>query len=184
MICKRNPVERTFQRTQQNLSLLQDVQKTRNCWRASDHWTTTSYVCCSSLLWVEYRWLSSKCQAECQESVSVVAENPFHSSLHLSASTQEGIWSVRVTRDYRALGVLEGDTVLDRKSQTIMAFFVSWSAPTLRWSGQLRDKRALLIWLKQWRLGNSASTKYARLFESNSVSMFFRYSAGLAVIQH
>jgi len=41
----------SFQRTQQNLSLLQDVQNKKLLKGKRLHWTTTSYeVCCSSLL--------------------------------------------------------------------------------------------------------------------------------------
>jgi len=40
------------------------------------------------------------------------AQNPFHPSLHFKCiNPEENVWSVRVTRGYRALGVLEGDTV-------------------------------------------------------------------------
>jgi mRNA-degrading endonuclease RelE of RelBE toxin-antitoxin system len=39
-------------------------------------------------------------------------ENPFHPSLHFKCiNSEEEIWSVRITLDYRALGVPDGDTV-------------------------------------------------------------------------
>jgi hypothetical protein len=38
--------------------------------------------------------------------------NPFHPSLHFKCiNREENVWSVRITRGYRALGILEGDTV-------------------------------------------------------------------------
>jgi len=39
-------------------------------------------------------------------------ENPFHPSLRFKCiNTQENIWSVRITRGVRSLGILEDDTV-------------------------------------------------------------------------
>ena len=38
--------------------------------------------------------------------------NPSHPSLKFSVDDQEPIYSVRITEDYRALGVLEGDTII------------------------------------------------------------------------
>lgn len=41
------------------------------------------------------------------------AENSFHPSLHFKCiNNQENIWSVRVTRGYRALGFKDADTQL------------------------------------------------------------------------
>ena len=41
------------------------------------------------------------------------AENPYHPSLRFKrVHTSEPIYSVRVSRDYRAVGVREGDTVM------------------------------------------------------------------------
>jgi hypothetical protein len=40
------------------------------------------------------------------------AENPFHSSLHFKCiDSRENIWSVRISREHRALGVWDGDEV-------------------------------------------------------------------------
>jgi hypothetical protein len=40
------------------------------------------------------------------------ARNPFHPSLHFKCiNDEEGIWSVRVSLAYRAIGVMKGDTV-------------------------------------------------------------------------
>ncbi len=39
-------------------------------------------------------------------------ESPFHPSLHFKCVNHEDrIWSVRLTLGYRALGIMEGDTV-------------------------------------------------------------------------
>jgi len=38
------------------------------------------------------------------------AQSPFHPSLHFKCiNREENVWSVRVTRGYRALGILEGE---------------------------------------------------------------------------
>lgn len=40
------------------------------------------------------------------------SQNPWHPSLRFKCiNEQENIWSVRITRGYRALGIMEGDTV-------------------------------------------------------------------------
>ncbi len=39
-------------------------------------------------------------------------ENPFHPSLHFKCiNAEEDVWAVRVTLGFRAVGILEGDTV-------------------------------------------------------------------------
>jgi hypothetical protein len=59
--------------------------------------------------WTEYRKLSNSVK---EGAYRLWAMNPFHPSLHFKCiDSEEGIWSVRVTRSYRALGVLEGNTV-------------------------------------------------------------------------
>lgn len=62
--------------------------------------------------WVEYRQLSNDVRQSAWKAYRLWAENPFHPSLHFKCiNSQEDIWSVRVTRGYRALGILDGDTV-------------------------------------------------------------------------
>ncbi|MBD1834497.1 hypothetical protein H6F61_17790 [Cyanobacteria bacterium FACHB-472] len=62
--------------------------------------------------WVEYRQLTNDLRQSARKAYRLWAKNPFHPSLHFKCiNSQEDIWSVRVTRGYRALGVLEGDTV-------------------------------------------------------------------------
>lgn len=65
-----------------------------------------------SSFWAKYRQLSSPVREGARKAYRLWAKNPFHPSLHFKCiDSEEGIWSVRVTRNYRALGVLEGDTV-------------------------------------------------------------------------
>jgi mRNA-degrading endonuclease RelE of RelBE toxin-antitoxin system len=62
--------------------------------------------------WTEYRRLSDQVRQSARKAYRLWSENPFHPSLHFKCiNGQENIWSVRVTRNYRALGVLDGDTV-------------------------------------------------------------------------
>jgi hypothetical protein len=62
--------------------------------------------------WAEYRQLSNEIRQSAKKAYRLWEENPFHPSLHFKCiNSDESIWSVRVTRSYRALGVLEGDTV-------------------------------------------------------------------------
>jgi hypothetical protein len=62
--------------------------------------------------WDNYRELSSEVRVGARKAYRLWAENPFHPSLHFKCiNSQEEIWSVRVTRSHRALGILEGDAV-------------------------------------------------------------------------
>jgi mRNA-degrading endonuclease RelE of RelBE toxin-antitoxin system len=62
--------------------------------------------------WAEYRKLSDQTKERARKNYRLWADNPFHPSLHFKCiDSNEGIWSVRVTRSYRAVGMLEGDTV-------------------------------------------------------------------------
>jgi mRNA-degrading endonuclease RelE of RelBE toxin-antitoxin system len=62
--------------------------------------------------WAEYRKLSHPIRERARKTYLLWADNPFHPSLHFKCiDSNEGIWSVRVTRNYRAVGILEGDTV-------------------------------------------------------------------------
>lgn len=62
--------------------------------------------------WVEYRQLSNDVRQSARKAYHLWANNLFHPSLHFKCiNSQEDIWAVRVTRGYRALGVLEADTV-------------------------------------------------------------------------
>ena len=62
--------------------------------------------------WDAYRSLQETVRVRARKAYRLWVENPFHPSLHFKCiNPAESIWSVRVTRGYRALGALEGDTV-------------------------------------------------------------------------
>lgn len=62
--------------------------------------------------WSVYARLDGDIKRSARKAYRLWAENPFHPSLHFKCiNREENIWSVRVTRGYRAIGTLEGDTV-------------------------------------------------------------------------
>jgi hypothetical protein len=62
--------------------------------------------------WSQYRQLSEPVRTSARKAYRLWAENPFHPSLHFKCiNSKEEIWSLRITRSYRAVGVLENDTV-------------------------------------------------------------------------
>ena len=62
--------------------------------------------------WSAYGSLEEELRRRARKAYQLWAENPFHPSLHFKCiNSDEGIWSVRVSLGYRALGVWEGDTV-------------------------------------------------------------------------
>lgn len=62
--------------------------------------------------WRAYEALSKEIKRSAKKAYQLWAKNPFHPSLHFKCiNTEENIWSVRITRAYRAIGILEGDTV-------------------------------------------------------------------------
>lgn len=62
--------------------------------------------------WTAYRSLDEDTRRQARKAYRLWAENPFHPSLHFKCiNREEDIWSVRITRGYRAVGILEGDTV-------------------------------------------------------------------------
>ena len=62
--------------------------------------------------WETYTLLPDSAKKGARKAFSLWRENPFHPSLHFKCVNQEEkIWSVRITLGYRALGILEGDTV-------------------------------------------------------------------------
>ncbi|OUD15227.1 hypothetical protein [Thioflexithrix psekupsensis] len=62
--------------------------------------------------WEAYRRLEqSQCQ-QARKAYRLWLENPFHPSLHFKCIHRgESVWSVRISRGYRAVGILDGDTV-------------------------------------------------------------------------
>jgi len=62
--------------------------------------------------WEAYRSLPEDVKAATRKALGMWLRNPFHPSLCFKCvNREEDVWSVRVTRGYRALGVLDGDTV-------------------------------------------------------------------------
>ena len=62
--------------------------------------------------WIAYRVLSESIRRSARKSYRLWAQNPFHPSLHFKCiNEEEHIWSVRVTKGYRAIGIFESDTV-------------------------------------------------------------------------
>lgn len=62
--------------------------------------------------WTHYAKLPEHIKRSARKAFRLWMDNPFHPSLHFKCiNDEENVWSLRVTRAYRALGVLEGDTV-------------------------------------------------------------------------
>ncbi len=63
--------------------------------------------------WKAYETLDKDVQKRAQKAFRLWKQNPFHPSLRFKCVNREAnIWSLRVTRGYRALGVLENDTIV------------------------------------------------------------------------
>lgn len=62
--------------------------------------------------WKSYNFLNEDIKASARKAYRLWAENPYHPSLHFKCvNSEENVWSVRVTRGWRAAGILDGDTV-------------------------------------------------------------------------
>lgn len=62
--------------------------------------------------WEAYKVLDYKIKRSASKVYQLWKENPFHPSLHFKCiNDKENIWSIRVTRNYRAIGIFEGDIV-------------------------------------------------------------------------
>ena len=62
--------------------------------------------------WKEYSRLNESIKLRARKAYELWRENPFHPSLRFKCiNTKENIWSVRVSKDFRAIGVLDGDTI-------------------------------------------------------------------------
>jgi len=58
--------------------------------------------------WSAYGRLDEKTRRSARKAYHLWAENPFHPSLHFECiNREENIWSVRITRGYRAIGILK-----------------------------------------------------------------------------
>jgi hypothetical protein len=62
--------------------------------------------------WEGYASIDESVRRTARKAFRLWVQNPFHPSLRFKCINREDdIWSVRITRGYRALGILEGDTV-------------------------------------------------------------------------
>ncbi len=62
--------------------------------------------------WEAYFSLDQNIKISVRKAYYLWRENPFHPSLHFKCiNEKEDIWSVRITRSYRAVGILVSDTV-------------------------------------------------------------------------
>jgi len=62
--------------------------------------------------WQSYRNLNESMRRKARKTYIMWSQNPFHPSLHFKCINHaEDLWSVRITRGYRALGIMDGDTV-------------------------------------------------------------------------
>jgi len=62
--------------------------------------------------WDAYRSLNEVIKRSARKSYRLWTQNPFHPSLHFKCiNHEENVWSVRITLGYRAIGILEGNTV-------------------------------------------------------------------------
>lgn len=63
--------------------------------------------------WENYYKLKEKTRKQARKSYLLWKENPFHPSLRFKCiNSEENIWSVRISKNYRAIGVMEGDSVI------------------------------------------------------------------------
>lgn len=62
--------------------------------------------------WTAYKALNEEIKRRARKAYYLWKQDPFHPSLHFKCiNREENIWSVRITLAYRAVGILEGDTV-------------------------------------------------------------------------
>ena len=62
--------------------------------------------------WKAYNKLGDNSKERARKVFRLWVDNPFHPSLHFKCiNVEEDIWSVRISLDVRALGVLETDTM-------------------------------------------------------------------------
>jgi len=62
--------------------------------------------------WEEYHNLPHDIRQQARKAYQLWRENPWHRSLYFKCvNKQENIWSIRISRSHRALGILDGDVV-------------------------------------------------------------------------
>jgi Txe/YoeB family toxin of Txe-Axe toxin-antitoxin module len=63
--------------------------------------------------WEKYERLDKSVHERARKIFRLWAENPFHPSLHFKCvNTEEKIWSIRITINIRAVGIMENDMVI------------------------------------------------------------------------
>jgi len=73
--------------------------------------------------WAAYELLNEDVKHSARKAYRLWAQNPFHPSLHFKCiNREESVWSVRITRGYRALGILV--RALARTSERTKASFL------------------------------------------------------------
>jgi hypothetical protein len=62
--------------------------------------------------WKAYDSLDETIQQRARNTFALWSGNPFHPSLRFKCiNTKESIWSARITRAYRAIGIMDEDTI-------------------------------------------------------------------------
>lgn len=63
--------------------------------------------------WKCYAPLDSEIKQRARKTYRLWSENPFHPSLHFKCvNPNENLWSVKITRGVRAIGVMDDNTVV------------------------------------------------------------------------
>lgn len=63
--------------------------------------------------WDHYRSLTEKNRRSARKAYRLWKDNPFYPSLRFKCiNSEEDIWSVRINRNYRAIGILDDDTII------------------------------------------------------------------------
>jgi len=66
-----------------------------------------------SSFWENYEKLDEEIKKRARKAFKLWKDNPFHPSLHFKCiNSEEGIWSLRITKGYRALCLFEKDLVV------------------------------------------------------------------------
>jgi hypothetical protein len=62
--------------------------------------------------WENYRLLNKTTRLQAKKAYRLWLENPYHPSLRFKCiNHNESVWSVRINKNYRALGIYESNTV-------------------------------------------------------------------------
>lgn len=63
--------------------------------------------------WENYYKLQEATRKQARKTYFLWRENPHHPSLHFKCvNSEENIWSVRISKGYRAIGVMDGDKII------------------------------------------------------------------------